>query len=461
MKARNVLNRIHVQRLLLAAAISCFPLIGHAAKAGDFGKASISQTGKSTTIYPMGSVNSGGSTIPVSPSIGGWSAAGNYGFPTTATGPTAGVNYRGQFADGGSPVGQAMKYPFEAKSTVPWGDVAKGIGTMGCSLVTGGAAALACAVAVPFVMDWITKSGGRLDPVTGELQRKDPEVCTVAPCFDWWVNSAPHAGSQSGACSAYATWLTSRWGYEVQGFRHVGNKCVGELKQTPTSGWEAVSQDYQYNSRPPSTGAGWLPSSMDDIAPYMDAPSSGSVIGEILSQGGTIPLGTPTVTGPASIKGPETTTQNPDGSRTVTSTTNNYTTSGNTVTNTSSVTNTTTYNTDNSVRSTSSSTTTPAEETEKTDLCKEFPNRLGCIETDTPEQEIPKQNKNVTWAAEDSFGGGSCPVDQTVNLGTIGQSVKVTNWTQVCEWSIPLRFIVLALASFAAFLIVMPGETRT
>ena len=200
---------------------------------------------------------------------------------------------------------------------------------------------------------------------------------------------------------------------------------------------------------------------MDDIAPYMDAPSSGNVIGEILSQGGTIPLGTPTVTGPSSIKGPESTTNNPDGSRTVTSTTNNYVTNGNTITNTTNTTTTTTYNNDNSVRNVTTTTTAPTEEAEKTDRCKEFPERVGCVELgEVPEGKIPKETKNVTFAPESVWGGGSCPSDKTWSSQTLGQSYVLIPWGEVCGWAGAMRAVVLVLAAWAAFWIVMPGNTQ-
>ncbi|KQX87687.1 hypothetical protein ASD34_15590 [Variovorax sp. Root473] len=172
----------------------------------------------------------------------------------------------------------------------------------------------------------------------------------------------------------------------------------------------------------------------------------------------------PTVTGPSQIQGPEKSTTNPDGSRTVERTTYNFQTAGNTINNTSNVTTTTTYNTDNSVRSTSSTTTTPTEEEgDKESECEKRPNSLGCQELDEPPSgEIPRETKTITYAEESVFGGGSCPSDKQWSSGTLGHSYKLVDWTTLCGYALPARALVILLAIFAAFLIVMPGkEVRT
>lgn len=114
--------------------------------------------------------------------------------------------------------------------------------------------------------------------------------------------------------------------------------------------------------------------------------------------------------------------------------------------------------------------TTTKEETEsdkpkeeETDLCEKYPDILACAkpDLDTPEGEIPKEDRTITYQAEDLFGGGGCPADVYTSLGTLGQTVKIWDWAKTCQYALPLRAIVMSLAAFAAFLIVMPGETRT
>ena len=319
-------------------------------------------------------------------------------------------------------------------------------------------------------MDWITKGGGRLNPQTGALERTDPLICTTAPCFNYFITvDSPPQGLFAGvydasvACNKWAQWRSTNFPNDpnrVEVVSFTTNTCTVRFVNKTTG---VVGSNYtasiQRTSATPATPT-WIPASMSDIAPYMGTPANGRVIGEILDKGGSIELSNPTITGPTAIKGPESTTINPDGSRTVQSTTNNYTTNGNTVTNTSNVTTTTTYNTDNSVRSVSHTTEVPTEESEKEDLCKQFPERLGCVELDTPEGKIPKSTKEVSYTAESVWGGGSCPQDKQWSSQTMGRSYTLIPWSTACGWAVSMRAVVLLLAAWAAFWIVMPGNTQ-
>lgn len=462
-------------RGFFALALVAFWQVGHAAKSADFGKNAISQNGKSTTIYPMGSINSGGSTIPVTPTVGGWTGAGNYGFPPQATGPTAGVTYKGQFVDGSSPAAQVAKgYPYQATSTVPWSAVAGAIAGVGCGLLSGGAAALTCAAAVPLVMDWLNKGDGRLNPDTGVLEAKDKDQCIgTGTCKRYrnYYNSVPYPPRVTGeeACADGAAVLTGQGNdiYSIVGSAvyfsdNSGGYCpatyIKKVEPFTTGTANVVFNTVQVPGTPGDPI--WKPTSLENLVPSMGTPPDGRVIGELLDQGVDLPLSIPIVSGPSSIKGPETTTTNADGSRTVTSTTNNYTTNGNTVTNNSSVTTTTTYNTDNSVRSVVRSETVPTEEEEKEDACKANPERLGCSEMDTPEGKIPMDRKEVSYTAESVWGGGSCPADKVWASQTMGRSYTLIPWSSVCDWAVLMRAVVLIMATWAAFWIVMPGNTQ-
>ena len=210
---------------------------------------------------------------------------------------------------------------------------------------------------------------------------------------------------------------------------------------------------------------------MDDIAPYMDAPGapppSPGIIGEVLDKGGDIPLpDKPTVTGPTQLKGPETTTTNSDGSKTVTQTTTNYNITNNTINVTSSVTTTTNYAPDGTVRDTTQTSTAPpppeqsdGSTEEKPDLCEKYPDILACAkpELDTPDEEIPKKEKQLTYAEEDNFGGGACPADIYSNIN--GQSYKVYDWQQTCSVVQQyLRPLILLLGAMGALFILIPGR---
>lgn len=104
-----------------------------------------------------------------------------------------------------------------------------------------------------------------------------------------------------------------------------------------------------------------------------------------------------------------------------------------------------------------SATTTPTE----SDLCEKYPEILACAkpDLDTPEGEIPKSEKTITYEEENLFGEGSCPSDLMYTMSN-GQSLKVWDWQYACQKALPLRFVIISLATFGAFLIVMPGSTR-
>lgn len=107
---------------------------------------------------------------------------------------------------------------------------------------------------------------------------------------------------------------------------------------------------------------------------------------------------------------------------------------------------------------TSTTATTGQEDTkDERSECEKSPNTLGCAELDTPSGTIPKSTATLSYAEEDLFGSGSCPANATMASSVLGQTVTVWDWQKTCELAIPLRALVVALATFAAFLIVMPG----
>lgn len=462
-------NRIHVRGWLLAAALGCVWLNAHAVNKNNIGRIEQSSNGRSTTLGPV--TNSGGSTIPVSPNLGGWTQAGNYGVPPGATGTTMNRTSSGEAIIAG------QRYPFQAGYQEPksnWVMPALGAAAaIGCTFATGGVAAAACLglpVALPYLYEWITRAGGRINPDTGQLERADTGACTTEPCYSWFIqlgaDAFPHRSRPETACEDAVGWYAANTSYTWRfiSVDVVRNLCIGEITHI-TSGQKSAENVTLARgpTRDPDSPT-WYPSSMDDIAPYMRSVNpDGRVWGEALERGAEFPQPLPTVTGPSQIQGPEKSTTNPDGSRTVERTTYNFNTAGNTINNTSNVTTTTTYNTDNSVRSSTRTETTPtAEEVEKEDECAKRPNSVGCADLDTPTGEIPRETKTITYAEESVFGGGSCPSDKQWSSGTTGHSYKLVDWTTLCGFALPARALVILLAIFAAFLIVMPGkEVRT
>jgi len=449
-------TRIHVRRLLLAAALHLVSLSCLAASSGNIGRANIAGNGNSVTVT-QATVNSGGSTIPVSPNVGGWTQAGNYGVPPTASGTTMNRTVNGETIISG------VRYPFQAGYSQPWsglvGPAIQAAGTMGCSLVTSGIMTAACMAAVPYIWSWVTASGGHVNAATGGFEMAQPGFCS-ANCFYWIVGSVTGAVKQTTpalACSQAAqAWISGGTGTMV------GSACSG-----PWGGTRAVQTA---GSRPADTGSGYLPASMNDIAPYMASttPPSGNVVGDILGAGQTIPDVVPTVTGPASVQGPDSTTVNPDGTKQSSRTTYNFTTAGNTITNTTNVTTTNNYNAAGAVTNTTTKTDTPAATSTNTGVaaqtpdqqtdCDKYPNSLGCSTLDTPAGTIPRSTQTVTFTPEDYFGSGSCPADATMAFTTLhGQTAKVVDWTTFCGMALPFRAVVMGLAALMAFFIIMPG----
>lgn len=168
-----------------------------------------------------------------------------------------------------------------------------------------------------------------------------------------------------------------------------------------------------------------------------------------------------TTTGPATSPGTTTTTTNSgNNTTTTTNTTHNHTyNGGNVTTSTTSITNITNNTTGDTISS-STTTSTPAPEEKASDPCKDAPDRASCADMDVPEGEIPKETRTISYTEESVFGSGSCPANLTAHISTLGQTVTVWNWTKTCDYALPLRGLILALATFAAALIVMPGRAE-
>lgn len=90
------------------------------------------------------------------------------------------------------------------------------------------------------------------------------------------------------------------------------------------------------------------------------------------------------------------------------------------------------------------------------DFCESNPTSIACAEMDTPEGEIPRDQKEVTYQAEDVLGGGSCPADKTMFIA--GQQLKVFDWQVTCGYIVSyVKPIILALSAFIAMVILIPG----
>ena len=434
-------------------ALSLGSVSVNAATRPGFNNVPIKPSGSSAQIgYPGASPAAFPGVGNINPTSGsGWTTAGNYGVPPAATGATMNMGINGGVFFSG------VTYPFQAGYAVPtsalW-NAAQGVVSAAAAL-SGGLPAVAAATffaTAPFMLDWLTKAGGRVAADGSGLERRDIDLCTTAPCYEYMTQySSTYYKPKCAACKFVATKYPNG---VVTGM--VGNACQGTYTNQYGS---TVSFNEALTARSISPSPlVYLPSSMDDISPYMvrsDVNPDGRVVSELLDKSGDITMPTPTVTGPSSIQGPEKTTTNSDGTRTVERTTYNFSTSGNTITNTSNVTTTTNYNTDNSVRSSSMTTVTPTPETKPQSECEKNPDAAGCQKTDIPTVKVPTRTETITWAEENlGFGGGSCPAPVAFNTSKVNGSVS---FQFACDFiTTYVRPLMIMMAFLGAFFIVAP-----
>lgn len=201
---------------------------------------------------------------------------------------------------------------------------------------------------------------------------------------------------------------------------------------------------------------------------YTDKQGDGTgLVLEILDKGGKFESDPPEVNGPGtSTAPPHTTTKtNTDGSTTTTTTTttNHYTYSGDKVSYTTTA--VTVSQTCTAAGSCTTETETKTDDKpkdpdkEKEDECEKFPERVGCAELDEVSEEVPSDERNLTFSEESLFGGGSCPSDKYMTMA--GQNMKVYDWQQSCSYIVTyLRPIILVLAAFVALMIVLPARSE-
>lgn len=430
--------------------------VAHASKLPDFYRAGVNTSGNSAKIGMTSDSAAWGSTIPISPTIGGWSQAGNYGIPSAAKGPTMTMGANGDVFFAGT------KYPFQAGYTVPASNVWSGL--VSAAAVVGGMAGgpvglglIAASTAAPYVKQWLDDTGVKVD-TSGVIQRLDPYSCSAAPCYSNYTRTTTGAtiytpSTASTVCEAArvsnggATWIwRSPWGKSAQVYCDVKSAGGSQLAFV------------QFNGTSTAPNPSFLPSSMDDIAPYMQAkPFDPRVVPEILAKGGDIPMPAPTITGPTALPGPSTTTKNPDGSTTVVNTTSNFTISGDTITNISNISSTTIYNSSSVVMSTSTSTVTPAPtkaEEVKTD-CDKYPDSIGCSKYGTPvaSDTLGRESRNVSITSV-TFAGGSCP--GPVTFSVFSHSYEFS-YSTLCDKLAMIAPLLLGLSALLAAYIFADG----
>lgn len=170
--------------------------------------------------------------------------------------------------------------------------------------------------------------------------------------------------------------------------------------------------------------------------------------------GQKVPLTSPKVTGPATSPGTTKTTVDPaKNTTTTTGVTHNHYYSDNRVTTTT----TTSSNVTNNTTGVGETTTTTEEPVEEESECQKNPTSLNCADLDTPEGEIPRVEKLITFNPENlGFGGGSCPANVVQNIA--GKPVTIVDWAQNCSYiTTYAKPIILVSATFAALMIIFLG----
>lgn len=466
MRIDHVIHRIHVQRLLLAAALLGLSLSANAAFIArtTHGNFQVVGTGKSVQLLPPQTALGAGNAVASTGTVNAIPAAGvaTQGMGATAAGSTAasGINLTGNAKVGvnGSTVPVQVKTNLGTDVLIP---AAIAAATCAKGGVVGGIVCAAGVVVAPLALQWLASAGGRINDETKQLERMQG-AGTI-----YGVAGTTCQGTDGAAVARCAA------------IQLTGNTPTTPCYLVTAPNWRCEGVWAGALANIGTSPGSYLPSSMDDIAPYMrDKAVDPGIVNEVTNAG--VDLGNPPlqVTGPASVQGPTTTsvTNNSTTNTTTntTTTTNNYTYNNNTINNisSSSVTTTTTAvkNPDGTTTTTTGPTTTtttdpgetePVKPEEQPTQCDKFPNSLGCAELDTPTGEIPRETKTITFEAEDVLGGGQCPADVMTTLSTLdGRSVKIIDWATFCGMALPLRALVMALASIMAFFIIMPGGVR-
>ena len=94
------------------------------------------------------------------------------------------------------------------------------------------------------------------------------------------------------------------------------------------------------------------------------------------------------------------------------------------------------------------------------DDCLVNPLRIGCAYIDVPEGNIPKVNKDVSYIAETMFGAGACPADLAISQSLTGRPIALSYKPTCNALSTYVKPIVIAIALFMAYLIILPGGTK-
>lgn len=467
------------------------------AAASNFDWAQVKATGNTTRV----GVEIGGNKTAVSPLAELLNKSGHYSSEANASGFKISGNLQG-------PVGPAKNVPLKLT-----GNITKAAAADGMGMLFRNAARLSGPLGILMIMndfadrldamDIKRNPAAELTPDTPFLVYEEQSYCDITPGMrsSWmsWIESmnGVHAGDVytpvvfvgprssnpsvgSGFCQlgANLSWADPDGaGPGTGGSGYYGGYNTVSKLSAPTGPGQPASWDQVSGNMRNAPGA--LPSDIvqkqidwakkqegkNGIEPWKIAVTGIAVAGASTAGAPTVDRTTTTSTRPSSTG---------SGTDTVTTTTTKTTStglgySGDTVKATPTTTTTTeTTVTDPNGNTTSEPPTTetqtdndketPTPEQNESDLCEKNPDILACAkpELDTPDEDIPRVTKDVTYTPETLFGEGSCPAPVVANIS--GGRTLTFSYDQYCSAIVSyVKPAVLVLALFGAYLIMLPG----
>lgn len=486
MKAKYDWYGTYARRLSAAAFLAAVSLSSHAqgqATAADFKGFMQRAVGNTTSagislpgggaLVTSGAMSSAGGTS-------GWSFAPNFG--------------AGRTSNGNLLVGQTGNLPYgSAGKSVPVNvttPITRSAMAGAAARMFGGASPLGMAAmfGLPFFMEWMGNSDLARNPDTTTDPTKP--FLSKTPHYSWRGNSPLCQGFSSAVEAA----MCSVW--RENGLNQGDFESCQEIGGVNANGAQGVVCKYTPNGTNVPTAAirthlgdTWDPANWVEARPKFEGgvlPSQ--VLQELIDfdnankgKNGITPfkvdVDRSTVTGPGTAapepsEKTETTTKpcptsgNPSATCTVVTKTTTITTPEIVYENekmivkpkTTTTTTTKTTDPDGGVTETTDKETTetkPEPETEG-DLCKLHPDIVACQKLDTPEGEIPKGEKAVTFETESlGLGGGACPPNPQWNDFLGAHTINLAPYCNII--STVVKPLVLAFAALAALMIAMQG----
>lgn len=316
----------------------------------------------------------------------------------------------------------------------------------------------------PANLEWNTDPATNLQKPLVRLELDPQSECDISPstmaAWQAWVftgvcssagvtcvprvvvgpSSSPSVGAGQCALGRSASWAgpppgTNPWD---SGYTSVGKLAEPAYVRTPVT-WDEATPDLVNNP-----------------------PTDPNIVPELLKRGASFPRPVDqTLSGPSSQPGEKTTRQNADGSKTVTTTTHNYTynqgnTAGNTSTNitNNTTTITTVTNISNEVVSEEIETTENKPTEDVPGMCDLYPDSLACQKLDAPtDVDLTTQDRSVSITPDSGWGGaGQCPASRYIYPQ--GQTIEIP-FTLFCTYAEGLRPVIIALAWLSAGFILL------